>query len=145
MDGALLAIRRFTEAPGALRAGSTLRHRPERIEISTMLVVDAIARHGDAAECSVGTVADALTVTHSTASRLVERAVKAGMVDRDRSPADPRRTVLALTAAGTQLQRDAVAFRTASLDGMLSDWAAADVKTFTRLLERFARSARPSM
>lgn len=141
LDSALLDLRRFSEAPGAARRGSTLAHGNERVEVSTVLVVDAVGRCQDVRECSVGDVARTLHVAHSTASRLVERAVRAGMLRNSRSTTDPRRAVLWLTAAGRRLQSDAVAFRIARLDALLSDWPAADVSTFTRLLERFARCA----
>ena len=114
------------------------------VQISTVLVVDAVARGDEAGECSVAAVAGALDVTHSTASRLVARAETAGMLHRGRSTTDPRRTVLRLAPEGRRLQREAVAFRTARLDSLLSDWPAADVTSFTHLLERFARTARSS-
>lgn len=142
LDVALLALRRFADAP-ASRGGSTLVHGSERVEVSTVLVVDAVARRGAGGDCSIGTVAEELCVAHSTASRLIDRAVRAGMVHRTRSRSDPRRTVLTLSAAGEQLQRDAIAFRTSRLEELLADWTAEEVTAFTRLLERFARSARP--
>lgn len=143
LDAALLALRRFAEAP-APRGGPTLIHGRERVEISTVLVVDAVARRGDGEDCSIGTVAEELRVAHSTASRLIERAVQVGMVQRARSGSDPRRVALSLSAAGEQLQRDATAFRTSRLEELLEGWTATDVTTLTRLLERFARSAHPS-
>ena len=113
----------------------------DRVEISTVLVVDAVARSDAVQECSISNVAETLHVAHSTASRLVERAARAGMLHRGRSTTDPRRTVLSLTAAGWRLQREAIGFRTGRLDALVSDWSAGDVTTFTRLLERFARCA----
>lgn len=142
LDAALLALRRFADAP-ASRGGSTLVHGSERVEVSTVLVVGAVARRDTGEGCSIGTVAEELRVVHSTASRLIDRAVRAGMVQRTRSNTDPRRTDLALSAAGKELQRDALAFRTGRLEELLADWTADEVTTFTRLLERFARSARP--
>ena len=144
LDTALLDLRRFAEVPSAARRSSTLGHGGDRVEISTVLVVDAVARSDAVRECSIKDVGEALHVVHSTASRLVERATRAGMLDRRRSSMDPRRTVLSLTAAGQRLQREAISFRTARLDALLSDWSAADVTTFTRLLERFALCAHHS-
>lgn len=141
LDVALLALRRFTDAP-ASRGRSTLVHGSERVEVSTVLVVDAVARRGAGEECSISTVAEELHVVHSTASRLIDRAVRVGMVHRTRSSNDPRRTVLTLSPAGRQLQRDAIAFRTGRLQELLADWTADEATTFTTLLERFARSAR---
>ena len=146
LDVALLALRRFVDAPSP-RGDSTLVHDrvhdSARIEVSTVLVVDAVARRGAGGECSIGAVAEELRVVHSTASRLIDRAVRAGMLHRTRSSADPRRVVLTLSAAGEQLQREAIAFRTGRLAELLVAWSDDEVTTFTRLLERFARSARP--
>ena len=142
LDVALLALRRFVDAP-APRGDSTLAHDSARVEVSTVLVVDAVARRGAGGECSIGAVAEELRVVHSTASRLIDRAVRAGMLHRTRSSADPRRVVLTLSAAGEQLQREAIAFRTGRLAELLVAWSDDEVTTFTRLLERFAGSARP--
>lgn len=143
LDAALLDLRRFAEPPGAGRRGQSLAHGAERVEVSTLLVVDAVARHDAATECGIGDVAGHLHVAHSTASRLVERAVGAGMLRSRRSTVDPRRVVLLLTADGRRLQDHAVRFRLARLEELLADWPAADVATFARLLERFARAAYP--
>ena len=143
LDASLLDLRRFAQAPADL--GDDVHvDRGAAVQVSTMLVVDAVARHGGGAECSVGDVAEALDVVHSTASRLVARAETAGMVQRGRSAVDPRRTALSLTPEGRDLQHRAVGFRRARLESLLSDWSAPDIRTFTRLLERFAHAARES-
>ena len=107
-----------------------------------MLVVDALARSETrtAGGASVGQVAAALQVAHSTASRLVERAVQAGMVHRTRADDDPRRALLRLTPAGEELQQTAIRFRTDRLAALTYNWAAEDVHTLANLLERFARA-----
>lgn len=51
----------------------------------------------DAGPHSVTEVADAIGQTHSAVSQLTDKLVRAGMVRRERDPADGRRTVLALT------------------------------------------------
>jgi DNA-binding MarR family transcriptional regulator len=142
LDAALLSLRRLTNAPAA-RPQVTHGDRP--IEFSTMLVVDAIARlsgPGEQHEVSVVSVASALQVTPSTASRLVERAVTSGMASRAASGVDPRRASLSLTADGHALHADAVAFRTGRLRALLEDWSDDDIATFTGLLERFADRVR---
>ena len=83
-----------------------ISHAGVDIELSTMLVVDAIAR-SEPGEVSVRLVADSLQVAPSTASRLVERAVQAGMVAGTSSENDPRVRVLHLTREGRRLQRAA--------------------------------------
>lgn len=106
---------------------------PRGVDMSSVLVVEACAR--SAGPASVGDVARFADVEHSTASRLVERAVRAGYVERE---ADGRRAALHLTAGGRALRERAVAFRTAWLTDVLDDWPEADVTAFARLLGRFA-------
>lgn len=143
LDAAMLDLRRLTAVP--VRS-PRVRHGAGRIEVSTVLVVDAVSRATEAGrQSSIGDVAVALQVVHSTASRLVDRAVRAGMVTRDRALADPRRTVVALSREGLRLQREAVRFRTGRLRDMLADWSASDVATLARLLGRFERSAHTTM
>jgi DNA-binding MarR family transcriptional regulator len=142
LDATLLELRRFTEAP-ADRTASVGTDAGPRVELSTVLVVHAVAStvREPASRCDIGTVAAALRVAHSTASRLVDRAARAGMVTRGRDPDDPRRTTVSLTASGERLDADAVRFRTAQLASLLDDWTADDIGTLTALLERFARAA----
>jgi DNA-binding MarR family transcriptional regulator len=121
IDDALVRMRRLWSAA------------PRGPDMSSVLVVEACAR--EAAPATVGDVARFAGVEHSTASRLVERAVRAGYVER---AADGRRAALHLTAQGRDLRERAVAFRTAWLTGMLGDWPEADVATLARLLGRFA-------
>ncbi len=110
-----------------------------------MLVVDAIARVGNGDGCSVGDVAEAVTVAHSTASRLVDRAVRAGMVTRTRDAAEARRAVLRLTPAGERLQASATEFRQRQLAEVTSGWSAGDVTVLSTLLQRFASDAQPRL
>lgn len=143
LDAAILDLRRLTAVP----VGSpTVRHGATRVELSTVLVVDAVSRATAAGkQCSIGDVAAVLQVVHSTASRLVDRAVRAGMVTRDRALADSRRTVVAPTGEGLRLHHEAVGFRIGRLGDMLADWSASEVATFAGLLERFAGSTHTTM
>jgi DNA-binding MarR family transcriptional regulator len=121
IDDALVRMRRLWSAA------------PRGVDMSSVLVVEACARAGGPA--TVGDVARVADVEHSTASRLVERAVRAGYVER---AADGRRAALHLTADGRALRERAVAFRTAWLTEMVGDWPDEDVAAFARLLTRFA-------
>ncbi|MGY1620517.1 MarR family winged helix-turn-helix transcriptional regulator [Geodermatophilus sp. SYSU D00691] len=131
VDRALLSLRRAWDAPAGVR------HEGRTVEGSTLLVCLALAEHGSG-RAGVLEVADFLGVTHSTASRLVSRAVDAGMVARDRSPSDPRRAALSLTDGGRRLVLASDEFRTARLGTLLADWTAGDVAALADLLSRFA-------
>jgi DNA-binding MarR family transcriptional regulator len=109
--------------------------------MSSLLVVEALARHTSSGEtASVGDVATFCDVEHSTASRLVDRAVRSGLVARAPSQQDARRSALALTADGTVVRDRATAFRTHWLAEVLSQWSPDDVTAFAAALHRFAAS-----
>ncbi|HZG91417.1 MAG TPA: MarR family winged helix-turn-helix transcriptional regulator [Pseudonocardia sp.] len=132
-DDALVRLRRLW-SPEHTRL---VDHDGRRVEMSSVLVVEVCARAGPDG-LAVGGIAGQLAVEASTASRLVDRAVRAGLVERARSAADARRSVIHLTAAGSTLRESALAFRLAWLGGILADWPAADVATFAGMLGRFA-------
>jgi DNA-binding MarR family transcriptional regulator len=136
LDAALMRLRRLWTAPRT-RAG--MRAGDDPVELSTVLVVDALAR-GPHHHVGVADVAERLDVTPSTASRLVDRAVAAGMVERRVAPDDARRADLALTEAGAALHGRARTFRTRYLGAVLNDWNASDVATLADHLDRFARA-----
>lgn len=135
LDDALLRLRRLW-SPSRQRLvgdGGTA------VEMSSLLVVEACAR-GTAAgrEVSVADVASLADVAPSTASRLVDRAASAGLVERGTSRLDPRRTALSLTDRGATLQARAYTARTTWLAGQLHEWPTRDVDHLAQLLARFA-------
>lgn len=133
VDRALLRLRRMWDAPAGIQHGGTA------VEGSTLMVCLAVEeRLVASAEAGVVDVAEALRVTQSTGSRLVTRAVSAGMVVRRDSRSDPRRASLALTAAGRDLVAASRAYRTSHLGDLLTDWSARDVAALADLLARFA-------
>lgn len=57
---------------------------------------------------TVGDVADRLLTQPHSASKLVERGVQQGLLDRQEDPADRRRVLLSLTSKGQQLLDDSL-------------------------------------
>ena len=140
LDDALLRLRRLW-SPSRQRLvdeGGVV------VEMSSLLVVEACARGAAAGrEVSVADVAFLADVAPSTASRLVDRAARAGMVDRGTSRVDPRRSALSLTERGATLRARAYTARTTWLAGQVHDWSTRDVDRLARLLARFADSLEP--
>lgn len=134
LDAALIGIRRICDAPPGK---PLIEHDGNPIEISTLLVVDAVTRN---LRCSVTDVAHALSVTPSTASRLVERAVATHMVQRVRSDKDSRRVELHLTPQGRQLHDQGVRFRTNNLADLLADWNTDELRTLAGLLTNLSNA-----
>lgn len=133
VDEALVGLRRLWSPEHA----RVIDHDGRRIEMSSVLVVEVCARTGGEG-LGIGEVAGELGVEASTASRLVDRAERAGLVERARSSTNARRRVVRLTADGLALRQAAVGFRLAWLGGVLGGWSDADVATFADLLGRFA-------
>lgn len=143
MEGTLLALDEALIRLRRMWAAGTPRFRQagETVEMSTVLVVDTVDRlteAGPVTEATVAVVADRLDVAPSTASRLVDRAVAAGMVRRTRSSADPRRAPLELTAEGRALAARATAFRLAYLRTLTTEWTESERRSLATLLGRFA-------
>lgn len=130
MDQALLRLRRFFDAP------AILADTGPRVELSTLLVLEAVARSGT--PVSVREIADQLDVAHSTASRLVTRAERAGMVARATSTTDRRETVIETTQVGHDLRRRATTYRLDRLMALTQAWTSEEKATFAHLLDRFA-------
>jgi DNA-binding MarR family transcriptional regulator len=141
IDDSLIRMRRLWTAHAT--PSGMARDSGDGVEMSTVLVADAVHRAWqDGEPISVADVADRLDVAHSTASRLVERAVISGVVTRTRDDTDHRRVTLVLTAEGDDLVRRSTQFRFGYLATLLRDWPSDDVAAFSTLLARFAASAR---
>lgn len=112
-------------------------------QTSTLLVVEALgAARAAGGEATVADVAHALDVAPSTASRLVDRAIRAGVVGEAASATNRRRVRLELTDDGASFAEHALAFRAARLCALLGSWSPADREHLARLLARFADAVR---
>ena len=87
IDAALMNLRHLWHAPGSRQPSGG-----DGVELSTIWVVEALSHADDG--LTITELATALDVAQSTGSRLVERAVAAGMVQRGASATDARRVVL---------------------------------------------------
>jgi len=95
----------------------------------------------DAGPTNLRALADALDVAPSTATRMVDRLVAAGTVERT-VPADNRREVhLAVTAAGRQTVADVTARRRRDIAAVLRHMAHAQRRQLPESLSAFAAAA----
>ena len=109
------------------------------VEMSTLLVVEACARAAQRQQlASVAGVAVFADVVPSTASRLVDRAVTAGYVQRVSPPTGQRRSALELTADGQSLHQVSLAARLRWLEHQLDGWPSGAIDDLAYLLTRFA-------
>ncbi|MGY1948878.1 MarR family winged helix-turn-helix transcriptional regulator [Nocardia asiatica] len=125
VEAAMVRIRR-RQTRGALSEGV--------VPVAVFGVLDAVA--GGVAD-TVGALAPALGVDQPRASRLVARAVAAGLLERVADQRDGRRSVLRPTAAGRRASAEAAARRRTAMAAAMADWTPAERADFARLLERF--------
>ncbi|MFC4062551.1 MarR family winged helix-turn-helix transcriptional regulator [Planomonospora corallina] len=139
IDVALFRLRRIWARPLRARRAAD-PHRP--VQMSNVMVVHAVHKLDlELPEVTVGAVAEQLDVDPSTASRLVNDAIGAGLVVREESEIDARRARLTLSAAGRRVLEVVVRYRRSYLDALMADWDRADREAFARLLTRFAEAA----
>lgn len=90
------ALRRFVRF-------SEEQARKEGITPQQHLLLLAVRGHPDYPAINIGAIAEALQVRHHSASLLVDRSVKRGLLTRTEDPADRRRAIIDLTAEGQRI------------------------------------------
>jgi DNA-binding MarR family transcriptional regulator len=135
VERAMVEIRRLQQRRTLTRMSE--RRAGPRLDPTMTAIVDAVER---TQPMTVSGVADALGVDQPRASRLVARAVDAGLVARQADQADGRRTLLTLTRSGFEHAERAHGFRRSMFGEAMANWSPGQVATFARLLTRFVDS-----
>jgi DNA-binding MarR family transcriptional regulator len=97
-------------------------------------VLEVLRRH-DETGCSQTQLADELLLSESNLSTLVDRMGDDGLVSRQRSESDRRKTVIRLTGAGARALDHAVGVRRESLRQIFGGLDLADKQQLTSLLQ----------
>lgn len=105
------------------------------LDISHLDVLDAMRRIDG--EVTVGAIADAMRLDPSRGSRLVAELVAQGILKRDASQADGRRSVVVRTALGDRLMAEIHTTKRRLLSSMLDGWSEEDLAIFAVLFDRF--------
>ena len=138
IEQAMVAMRRSWSRRSLQRraaaAGSVGAAGAGAAEAAAFQVLDAIESGG---LLTVNGVADALGVDQPRGSRLVARAVEAGLVRRGADPDDGRRSVLVLTPRGARVLAEGHRARRAAVEAALAGWPDEDRETFARLLRAY--------
>lgn len=90
---------------------------------------------------NLGQVADALGVHPSNATRMVERLVVAGLLERTDDPDDRRYLALELTSKGHDVVERVMAYRRASILEVMAKMKGPQRRALARALESFAEAA----
>lgn len=95
----------------------------------------ALAAAEEAGPCTLGVLAEALSISTSSASRLVDRLIATGALDRRQSDTNRREVTLQVTAAGRRLLRRHEASRRAVFTDALREMSSTEVRALVRGLE----------
>lgn len=103
----------------------------------------ALAETEKAGPCTLGALADTLLISTSSASRLVDRLVAAGVLDRRTSDLNRREVSLRVTAAGQRLLRRHEAARRHVFADLLRELKPTEARALLRGLEAVQRHVDP--
>ncbi len=105
-------------------------------DVSLTMSDNIILRQLRRRSMTITEVATELSLTHSAASRTVDRLVRDGWVRRVENPADRRQKVLTLTAEGVALMQDIEGKLTAGIEFLAVRLSPEEQEQFRRLIAR---------
>jgi DNA-binding MarR family transcriptional regulator len=132
LDELLVELRRVLLRPGYRRA--LLGDLGATVGLAVVRLLRTVQRACEPP--SIGDVAEVLAIDPSTASRLVERAAEAGLLERRACADDRRRARLHLSPAGEELLATVTSRRRAVLAAAVDGWGHDDLNALQTLLER---------
>lgn len=106
------------------------------LELDLTMSENLVLRQLQRRPITVNEVATELSLTHSAASRTVDRLVRDGFVSRVENPQDRRQKVLTLTAEGKGLMQELDGHITAGIEFMASRLSAEEQAQFRVLIAR---------
>jgi DNA-binding MarR family transcriptional regulator len=146
LDRALLSARRALTLPeiSALPLPELDRTIDPAKALACMAIADLVHDQPNRT-VTVKDVAAALTLEHSTASRLLADTEALGLLSRASDPQDRRRTSVSLTPTGQHVVEEIVAIRNWALSEVLAQWPDEDVRRFSELIEEFTEALRVNL
>lgn len=114
---------------------TAIANKAPGLDISHLDVLDVMRRIEG--EVTVGAIADAMRIDPSRGSRLVADLVARGILRRDASQADGRRSLIVRTEFGDRLLAEIRAVKRQLLARVLEDWREDELNAFSILFEKF--------
>ncbi|MGV1751397.1 MarR family winged helix-turn-helix transcriptional regulator [Agrobacterium sp. CG674] len=105
------------------------------LELSHIDVLDIVHRASQPA--TVGAIAEAMRLDPSRGSRVVAEMVARGLLKREVSQEDARRSVVIITPLGHSILEEMRSAKVNIIRDVVSDWPEQDVADFARLFDRF--------
>ncbi|SMC96513.1 MarR family transcriptional regulator [Rhizobium sp. RU36D] len=110
------------------------------LELSHIDVIGIIRRLSQKQEVTIGAIAEQMHIDPSRGSRVVADLVRRGVLQRQASQEDARRTIVTLTPDGYRLLAQMEEVKMEAVASILADWPEQDMADFARLYERFVAS-----
>lgn len=126
----LMIGRRFIGKLAISRVGASM-------ELSHLDVIAMVRRLGDGQEVTIGAIAEQLRVDPSRSSRIVADLVRQGLLRREASQEDARRTIVVITPLGQELLDKLDEVKRETIREIVSGWPRDDVERFADLYDRF--------
>ncbi|MFB7271917.1 MarR family winged helix-turn-helix transcriptional regulator [Streptomyces sp. NPDC056244] len=134
---AVLAASRLLVAVSARSLAAVEEHAGERVTLPQYRLLAVLAAHGDA---KLVEVADRLGVNPSTAMRMLDRLIAAGLASRQSNPDNRRVTMLRLTPAGRELVEEVTAARHREIAAIVGRLTPAQRTALVRALTAFTEA-----
>lgn len=126
----LMIGRRFIGKLAISRVGASM-------ELSHLDVIAMVRRLGDGQEVTIGAIAEQLRVDPSRSSRIVADLVRQGLLRREVSQEDARRTIVVITPRGQALLEKVDEVKRETIREIVADWPQEDIERFAELYDRF--------
>jgi DNA-binding MarR family transcriptional regulator len=126
----LLIGRRYIGRLAISRVGAGL-------ELTHLDLLSLVRRLARTQEVTVGALAEQMRLDHSRVSRVVADLVKRGVLRREASQEDARRTLVALSDEGIAWLDRMNEVKHEVIDQILADWSHEDLELFAGLYDRF--------
>jgi len=126
----LLIGRRYIGRLAISRVGAGL-------ELSHLDLLSVVRRLSRTQEVTVGALAEQMRLDHSRVSRVVADLVRRGVLRREASQEDARRTLVALTEEGVAWLDRMNEVKHEVIGQILADWSHEDLELFAGLYDRF--------
>lgn len=107
------------------------------LELSHLDLLSLVRRLAHSQEVTVGALAEQMRLDHSRVSRVVADLVKRGVLRREASQEDARRTLVALTDEGIAWLDRMNTVKYEVIGQILTDWSHEDLELFSSLYDRF--------
>ncbi|WP_371864049.1 MarR family winged helix-turn-helix transcriptional regulator [Ciceribacter naphthalenivorans] len=107
------------------------------MELSHLDVVGSVRRLQATQEATVGAIAEQIRVDPSRSSRIVADLVRQGLLKREVSQEDARRSIVVITPVGLEILEKVDQVKRETISEIVADWPADDVARFAELYDRF--------